>query len=82
MPDTILVFGREPRKKTGYATVLHVHSMTCVWRFHPEVSNSFLQITSADIDVCKIKGTSSVLYLTDEFLRSRGIKNKKGIFLL
>lgn len=54
MPDTILIFGINPRKKTTCATLLHVN-ITCVWIFCTEVCNCFLQITKADIDVCKIK---------------------------
>lgn len=60
MPDTILNFGGKPRKKTGYATVLHVSSITCVWRFHTKLSNSFLQMT----DVYKMKGTTSTLQMS------------------
>lgn len=60
MLDTILIFGGKPWKKIGYATVLHVSSITCVWRFHTKLSNSFLQMT----DVYKIKGATSILQMS------------------
>lgn len=58
MPDSILVFGREPRKEIGFATLLH-GSIICVWILHTKVSNYFLQVTNADIDISKIKRASS-----------------------
>lgn len=60
MPDTtLLILGGKPRKKTGYATVLHVSSITCVWRFHSKLSNSFSQMT----EVYKMKGTTYTLQM-------------------
>lgn len=56
--------GREPRKITRHATVLRVRSITCARRFHIEVSGSSLQISNADIDDCRVRGTSSTLQMS------------------
>lgn len=79
MPDTILIFGINPRKKTTYATLLHVE-ITCVWIFHTEVCNCFLQITKADSDVCKIKEMPSTYKRVTLKQRNQEKKKKKASF--
>lgn len=78
MPDTILIFGINPRKKTTYATLLHVE-ITCVWIFRTEVCNCFLQITKADSDVCKIKEMPSTYKRVTLKQRNQEKKKKRPL---
>lgn len=78
MPDTILIFGINPRKKTTCATLLHVN--ITVYGFSVlKSATAFYRLPKLTLMFAKLKKCPLP---TSELLLSRGIKNKKGLFLL
>lgn len=70
-------FGREPRTKTGFATVLRVN-MVC-GDFIPKWATAFYKLPMLTLMFAKLKEHSLP---TDVLLLSRGIKTQKGSFVL
>lgn len=79
MPDTILIFGGEPKKKSEDMLLCHVFTLLVYGVLILRSATTFYKLPKLTLMFAKLKECPLP---TNEFLLSRRIKKKKGTFLL